>query len=90
MEIIDRANKSYGIPATLKAHEPEWDIRASYESSFKDKEHVFRVKQAVIERTSIKKLEKGHSFRLCYFGPHEQWVNEANIRQQRVRSKAVA
>ena len=90
MELIDRRNKSYGIPATLKAHEPEWDPRASYESSFKDKEHVFRVRNQVIERTSIKKSEKGHSFRLCFFGPYSQWVNEANIRQQRVRSKTVA
>jgi len=84
MELIDRARKKYGIPATLLAHEPEWDLRASYDSPRKDMDHEFRVKNQVIERTSITKNERGNSYRLCLFNRLPQWVNEENIRQRRL------
>lgn len=86
MELINRERKVYGVPAKLDASAPLSDVVCVWESSIKDRSHIFTVRGKVISRTHQKKSEKGHSFRLCMFGHHAQWVNEANIRQKRIHT----
>lgn len=86
MELINREQKVYGVPAKLDATEPLSDIRCVWESSIKDRSHIFTVRGKVISRTHQKKSAKGNSYRLCMFGHVPQWVNEANIRQKRIHT----
>lgn len=87
MELINRERRYYGIPSELKAHEPEWDIKASFQSDIKDRTHTFWVRGQSVGRSSTVKHEKGHAFRLCYFGHVPQWVNEGNIRAHKLHKR---
>lgn len=79
MELIDRRKKVYGVPATLKAHEPEWDIRKVYGPTHWQQTHTCYVRGVRVDKLFQVEGEPGYVW--CRF-PDERImiVSETNIR----------
>lgn len=79
--LIDRCNKVYGFPSTLKANEQEYNIAASYGPSPWVQQHVCYVRGVQVCKLAIREGDK-HVWCLFPDG-RTMLVAEANIKANR-------
>jgi hypothetical protein len=83
MELINRATRTYGPPATLDASEPEVDIRASYGPSPWVQQHVCYVRNVRVDKLA---LREGDNHVWCLFPDGRiMIVAEANIKAVKLK-----
>lgn len=86
-DLINRRARVYAEPATLKAHEPEYDIRASYGPSPWVQQHSTSVRGWQVSKLAIR---EGENHVWCLFADGRTMiVAEKNIEAiKRVRSNS--
>lgn len=78
MELINHHRRFYALPATLKADEPEYDIRASYGPSPWVQQHDCSVRGVPVSKLA---LREGDNHVWCLFPDGRTMiVAEANIK----------
>jgi hypothetical protein len=83
-------NKAYGPPATLKYHEPEFDIRLVIRGSHWEQTHITTVRGARVSPLGPASIDSRKiGYVRCVFPDYSvRLVNAGNIRTQKVKGSS--